>query len=213
MSLQKIQDSNKPFIIGADEVGYGSLAGPLVVHGVRAPKGWSLDGLKDSKKLSEKKRLVLGRQLFKLVFDNEIQMYCAERSSWNIDEVGVAVALKSAYVEVFQALNENRDALIVSDGILNFKGLGVDDHDMVSLIKADDQIPAVMAASILAKNYRDDYMHLMHEYFPNYDWINNVGYGSKTHLEAIKKYGPSKMHRYSYAPMKNMKVENNVGYK
>jgi ribonuclease HII len=208
MTLQKIQDSNKPFIIGADEVGYGSLAGPLVVFGVRAPKDWSLDGLNDSKKLSEKRRLALGRQLFKLVFDNEIQMYCAERSSWNIDEVGVASALKSAYVEIFQALNEKRDALIVSDGILNFKGMSVDDHDMVSLIKADNQIPSVMAASILAKNYRDDYMKLMHEHFPNYGWDHNVGYGSKVHLEAIKQYGPSKMHRFSYAPMKNMKVND-----
>jgi ribonuclease HII len=205
--IEKIQNSNKPFIIGADEVGYGSLAGPLVVFGVRAPKDWSLEGLNDSKKLSEKKRLALGHKLFKLVFDNEIQMYCAERSNYNIDEVGVATALKSAYVEIFQALNEDRDAIIVSDGVLNFKGLGVDDHDMVSLIKADSQIPSVMAASILAKNYRDDYMHLMHEHFPNYGWINNVGYGSKDHLEAIKKYGPSKMHRFSYAPMKNMQIK------
>lgn len=206
MSLQKIQDSNKTFIVGADEVGYGSLAGPLVVVGVRAPKDWAIAGLKDSKKLSEKRRLVLGAELNKLVSRLEIEMYYAERSNDFIDKVGVAVALKSAYVETFLALNPNHDALVVVDGILNFKGLGVDDHDLVSIIKADNQVPSVMAASILAKNNRDKYMKALHSNFPLYGWDHNVGYGSRDHLEAIQKYGPCKMHRFSYAPMKNMKI-------
>lgn len=196
---------DKPVIIGCDEVGYGCLAGPLVVVGVRAPKGWQLPGLNDSKKLSAKKRDAMLLPLMKLAQSKEISYHLAERSSQEIDKVGVAVALKSAYVECFKALYEE-DCLIISDGILKFDNLGVDDYDKVSVIKADTKFPTVMAASIIAKVYRDDLMHKLHITHPNYGWDSNVGYGSKDHLAAIEKYGPCPLHRFSYAPMKNMKI-------
>lgn len=196
---------DKPVIIGCDEVGYGCLAGPLVVVGVRAPKGWQLPGLNDSKKLSAKKRDAMLLPLMKLAQSKEISYHLAERSSQEIDKVGVAVALKSAYVECFKALYEE-DCLIISDGILKFDNLGVDDYDKVSVIKADAKFPTVMAASIIAKVYRDDLMHKLHITHPNYGWDSNVGYGSKDHLAAIEKYGPCPLHRFSYAPMKNMKI-------
>lgn len=196
---------DKPVIIGCDEVGYGCLAGPLVVVGVKAPKDWKLDGLNDSKKLSAKKREAMLLPLMKLAERKEISYHLAERSNAEIDKVGVAVALKDAYVEVFHALYQN-DALIISDGILKFDNLGVDAYDKVSVIKADAKYPAVMAASIIAKTYRDDKMHRLHHSYPNYGWDSNVGYGAKDHLEAIEKYGPSPLHRMSYAPMKNMKI-------
>jgi len=188
-------------ILGVDEVGYGCLAGPLVVVGVRAVKNWSLDGLNDSKKLSEKKRNTLRD---KLEFNKEIVWYKAERSSVEIDRDGVAVALKSAYVEVFHKLYQE-DTLIISDGILKFDNLGVDAYDKFSVIKADAKFPTVMAASILAKTYRDALMKKLDPSYPVYNWKSNVGYGSKDHLEAIAKYGPCAFHRMSYAPMKNMK--------
>jgi ribonuclease HII len=75
----------------------------------------------------------------------------------------------------------------------------------VSLVKADGQIPTVMAASILAKTYRDELMKVMHLAHPQYKWDHNVGYGAADHLSAIEKYGPCPLHRFSYAPMKNMK--------
>ena len=196
---------DKPVIIGCDEVRYGCLAGPLVVVGVRAPKGWQLPGLNDSKKLSAKKRDAMLLPLMKLAQSKEISYHLAERSSQEIDKVGVAVALKSAYVECFKALYEE-DCLIISDGILKFDNLGVDDYDKVSVIKADTKFPTVMAASIIAKVYRDDLMHKLHITHPNYGWDSNVGYGSKDHLAAIEKYGPCPLHRFSYAPMKNMKI-------
>jgi ribonuclease HII len=195
---------NKTHIVGADECGYGSLAGVLVVCAVRAPKDWTLEGLNDSKKLSEKKRKVMRDKLNELINKNEITWYLAERSNVEIDRGGVAMALKGAYVEVFHRLYQD-DSLIISDGILKFDNMGVDAYDKVSLIKADTKIPAVMAASILAKTFRDERMKAYHEIHPNYDWFNNVGYGSPTHLEAISKYGPCSLHRFSYAPMKNMK--------
>jgi ribonuclease HII len=195
--------SAKSFIVGADEVGYGALAGPLVVCGVRAPKDWSLDGLNDSKKLSEKKRLVMGEKLSELISNNEISFHLAERSSIKIDSVGVAVALKDSYVEIFHKLYQE-DSLIITDGILKFDNLGVDAYDKLSLVKADSKIQAVMAASIIAKNYRDGKMKMLHHLHPQFDWASNVGYGSKIHLEAIQEHGPSPLHRFSYAPMKNM---------
>jgi ribonuclease HII len=202
-SLEKIQQSIKPFILGADEVGYGPLAGPVVVCGVRAPKDWKLEGLNDSKKLSEKKRDVMRAKLLSLSEKNEIQFHIAERDNKHIDKYGVAVSLKDAYVECFKQLY-TADCLIISDGILKFDNLGVDAYDKVSLVKADTQIPAVMAASILAKTYRDGKMKIYSQSYNQYDWESNMGYGSKTHLAAIHKYGPSPFHRMSYAPMKNM---------
>lgn len=196
---------DKPVILGCDEVGYGCLAGPLVVVGVRAPKEWKLDGLNDSKKLSAKRREAMLLPLMKLAQSKVISYHLAERSSQEIDKVGVAVALKDAYVECFKALYEE-DCLIISDGILKFDGLGVDDYDKVSVIKADAKFPAVMAASIIAKVYRDDKMHNLHHTYPNYGWDSNVGYGAKDHLVAIEKYGPTPLHRMSYAPMKHMKI-------
>lgn len=204
MSLLKIQQSIKPFIVGADEVGYGCLAGPLVVCGVRAPKDWSLAGLNDSKKLSPKRREVMRAKLCDLILKKEISWHLAERTNVQIDNVGVAIALKESYVEIFHELY-SPDCLIISDGILKFDNMGVDGYDRVSLIKADTQIPTVMAASILAKTYRDEKMKIMHSLHPQYDWLSNVGYGSKAHLKAIDEHGPCPLHRYSYAPMRLMK--------
>lgn len=189
--------SDKPFIIGCDECGTGSWAGPLVVVGVRAPEGWSLEGLNDSKKLSPNKREVMANQLGKLIADGSITWALAERSNVKIDKMGLGVALKDAYVECFHQLYQP-DSLIISDGTLKFDGLGVDGYSVQSLIKADTIIPQVMAASILGKFYRDSKMKILHDLHPMYGWKSNVGYGAKTHLEAIKKYGLSPLHRYSY---------------
>jgi ribonuclease HII len=196
---------DKPTIIGCDEVGYGCLAGPLVVVGVRAVKDWKLAGLNDSKKLSAKKRDAMLLPLMKQVESKEISYHLAERSNEYIDKVGVYVALKEAYVECFHALYAP-DSLIIIDGNLKFDNLGVDAYDKVSVIKADAKYPTVMAASIIAKTWRDDKMHTLHWTYPNYGWDHNVGYGSKDHLEAIDKYGPCPLHRMSYAPMKNIKA-------
>lgn len=194
---------DKPIYVGCDEVGYGALAGPLVVVGVRAPKDWTWPGLNDSKKLSAKKRETLRGQLGKLIENKTIAWHLAERSNVQIDKVGVAVALKDAYVECFHALYED-NCLIISDGILKFDNLGVDAYDKESVIKADTKFPTVMAASILAKTYRDEKMKIFHPLHPMYGWDHNVGYAAKDHLDALQKYGACALHRFSYAPMKNM---------
>lgn len=197
MSLLNIQQSTKTIFVGADEVGYGCLAGPLVVCGVKAPRDWSLVGLNDSKKLSEKKRNTMRAKLNELIEKKEIEWYLAERSNVHIDKNGVAFSLKDAFVEVFTKLYAD-DCLIISDGILKFDNPVVAGYDMISLVKADTQIPTVMAASILAKTYRDEKMKYLHLLHPDYGWDSNVGYGSKNHIDALKKYGPSPLHRTSY---------------
>jgi ribonuclease HII len=198
------------YIIGVDEVGWGALSGPVVVAGVRAPKDWAIEGLADSKKLkasSEKKLYEMRDKLNVLIESGEITWHLAERSNVQIDKMTPALALKSAYVEVFNTLYAD-DNHIISDGILNFTGLGVEHMSMESMVKADTKIPAVMAASILAKTYRDEKMKALHLLHPMYGWESNAGYSTRDHLEAISKYGPCALHRYSYAPMKNMQIND-----
>jgi len=190
-------------IIGCDEVGYGSVAGSVVVCGVRAAAGWTLEGLNDSKKLSEKKRNLMRSKLEKDADNGIISFHIAERSSKIIDELGIAVALKDAYAECFKILDYNFDdnCQIIVDGNMKFNNINPEDHDIKSIVKADTKIPTVMAASILAKTYRDGIMKELHKQFPMYDWDKNVGYGTYLHLEGLKNYGPCHLHRFSYAPV------------
>jgi ribonuclease HII len=188
---------NDSFIVGCDECGTGSWAGPLVVVAVRAPKDWSLGGLNDSKKLSAKKREAMSVKLEKLIADGEISWALAERSNTVIDTIGLGVALKSAYVETFQQLYQ-AETLIIVDGNLKFDGLVPDDYNLTSIVKADTTVPQVMAASILAKVYRDSKMKILHKLHPEYGWDSNVGYGAKAHFNALKQYGYSPLHRMSY---------------
>ena len=190
-------------IIGCDEVGTGALAGPLFVCGIRASEGWSLDGLYDSKKLSAKKRLIMSDKLEKLISTNEISWALAGRSNTIIDQLGMAAALKDAYVEIFHQLYQP-DSTIIVDGNLTFDNLGVDAYNLQSLVKADTKVPQVMAASILAKVYRDGKMKLLHKDYPMYDWEHNVGYGVASHLKALAQHGPCPLHRFSYYPIKKV---------
>jgi ribonuclease HII len=206
-SLEEIKKSTKPFFIGADEVGYGSLAGPLVVVGVKAPKDWSMAGLNDSKKLTPEKREALRGKLNELIVKKEIEWHLAERSNVYIDKFGVYNVLKECYVEIFHKLYSD-DSLIITDGNLKFDNLGVEAYDKMSLIKGDSHIQQIMAASILAKTYRDEKMRIFHPLHPHYGWDKNVGYWHKDHVAAIEKYGPSPLHRWSYDPLKSMNLPN-----
>lgn len=169
---------DKPIIIGCDEVGYGPIAGPLVVCGVKAPKDWTLPGLNDSKKLTPKKRDKMFGQIMECVKNKEIQYHRAERSNVQIDEKGVWHVLKDAYVEIFHALY-SEDSLLIIDGNLTFDNLGVDAYDKASVVKADGKFPTVMAASIIAKVSRDYDMQVYHHQYPMYGWNSNVGYPAK----------------------------------
>lgn len=182
------------YIIGCDEVGYGAFAGPIVVCAVKAPVSWSMEGLKDSKKLTPKKREEFN---LKLRSDKAIKFCIASRSNEEIDKYGLGVMHKSAFIETFHNLYSD-DCFIIVDGVLKFDGLGVDAYDIRSEVKADDKYPVVMAASIVAKTFRDNLMHDYHKKYPHYGWNSNVGYGAKIHIQGIIDHGYSPLHRRSY---------------
>ncbi|HVI42706.1 MAG TPA: ribonuclease HII [Anaerovoracaceae bacterium] len=179
------------YIIGVDDVGSGPWAGPLVVCAVRAPIDWTMAGLKDSKQLSDKKLEQLSALL---LADKAIQHVFIEKSNDVIDEKGLGQASKEAYVEAMLALYQPGDKGII-DGDIKLSSLP---PNVSCMVKADQQLPSVMAAAIIAKVYRDGLMTKLDEQFPMYNWKSNVGYGTKDHKEGIKKYGLSIHHRKSF---------------
>lgn len=191
------------YCIGNDECGYGAVAGNLIICGLRAPEDWTLEGLRDSKKLKPKKRAQLRDQLLVLADKGEIAYHIAERTHTEIDERGVYNVLKEAHIEVLKALYKDGDRCIV-DGNLSFKKLGVDDLNIESIIKADNIYSQVMAASIIGKVFRDEKMKRLYKDYPEYEWNINFGYPVERHLDAIEKYGITPLHRMSYRPMKEM---------
>ncbi len=170
-------------VCGIDEAGRGALAGPLVVAGVILKR--KIEGLKDSKKLSFKKReelfdLIIKRAQYKIVFiDNRF-----------IDENGISKAIKKALKDIKDSLLADR---YIMDGNSNFEVEGIE-----PLIKADDKIYQVSAASILAKVSRDRFMMEIDKKYPLYEFKNHKCYGTKEHVSFIKRYGYCEIHRKSF---------------
>lgn len=189
----------KTNLIGMDEVGTGSLVGSFLVGGVRAHNNWRIDGLNDSKQLTDKQRRIINEKLLVLAESGEIVIAYTERTNIEIDELGLYPTLKSAYKEVAEKLYQV-DTSIIIDGNMNFSGY-LDGYDYKTIVKADTKVPHCMAASIICKVSRDDYMIGLSKNYPEYEkygWQTNMGYGSQKHLDAIKKYGYSELHRLSY---------------
>lgn len=195
-------------IIGADEVGYGSWAGPLCVAAVRAPEDWHLAGLNDSKKLSRKNRELLSQQLWALHHSGDILISVTTACNQQIDREGVAVVQKKLFLEVINhCACESATAIVDGKLVLNKALLKVPYR---SMIKADSSVSTVMAASIIAKVYRDALMYEQDSIYPGYDFINNVGYGTKKHQTGLKQLGPSKIHRMSYKPLMSYQMKENL---
>lgn len=190
-------------IIGIDEVGTGAWAGPIVIGGVRAPQNWTMLGLKDSKKLTREQRSDLTQQLHKTRDQGIIDFTTSMSPNDEIDKLSLGVVTKMCYATAISRLYQDTDEVIL-DGNLNPKhllkyGLNVNMANMKSVIKADNKYPTVMAASIIAKYYRDELMiTLGHGFHPQYGWDKNVGYIVPDHKEAVRKYGLSTLHRKSY---------------
>ncbi len=172
-------------LCGIDEAGRGPLAGPLVVAGVILEK--NIDGLNDSKKLTEKRR----EKLFDEIVENS-KYHIVFKSAKEIDDFGISSCLKSSILEIIENLKEFSSHFLM-DGNTNF-GIQI----LQKEIKADAKYPSVSAASILAKVSRDRFMVEISKDFEEYDFYKHKGYGTKAHIEAIKKFGRSKIHRFSY---------------
>lgn len=181
-------------IVGIDEVGRGSWAGPLLVVAARArlelPKG-----LADSKVLSKQKR----EELFELIKES-----CDLGEGWvqpeEIDKLGITRALKLGVSRALMALGTLLDEEIIIDGLINY--CPIEFINVKAIAKADATEGIVSAASIYAKVLRDRHMVRLSQLYPNYQFEKHVGYGTKLHHQLLMKYGVSQIHRRSYKPVK-----------
>lgn len=176
-------------IAGVDEAGRGPLAGPVVAAAVIIPFGEIIEGVKDSKKMTEKTR----DNAFSVINQRAIAVSIGLVSHRFIDEHNILQASLEAMKRAVLSLYPAPDYLLV-DGIHT---VPVSIHQR-SIIKGDQQSLSISAASIIAKVYRDRVMISHHEQFPEYELKKNKGYGTKMHMEAIKRYGASPIHRLTF---------------
>lgn len=177
-------------ICGIDEAGRGPLAGPVVVAGVIMPKDSMIEGINDSKKVSEKKRELL----YDKIIEEAISYSVAIIGQDIIDEINILNATKKGVTSVVKGLDVEPD-LIVIDALNNIDTNGV---KYESIIKGDAKCYSIAAASILAKVTRDRIMREWDEVYPNYGFIQHKGYGTAKHIAAIKEYGLCPIHRKSF---------------
>jgi len=174
--------NNKP-LCGIDEAGRGPLAGSLVIAGVVLKN--HVNGLMDSKKLTEKKR----EELYNLIVDNS-NYHIVSFSAGDIDEFGISKCLNKGLIDI---QNYFQDVDFLFDGNCSF---GVD--NITTMVKADSKVEEVSAASILAKVTHDREMIEMSKEFPEYGFERHKGYGTKAHTEALLKHGRCKVHRKTF---------------
>lgn len=177
------------FICGIDEVGRGPLAGPVVAGAVILPKDCNILYINDSKKLSEKKR----EELYDVITKEAVAYAVGYASVERIDEINILQATYEAMREAINALGVTPD-LLLNDAVTIPKV----DIKQVPIIKGDAKSISIGAASILAKVTRDRLMVEYDALFPEYGFAQNKGYGSANHIEALKKYGPTPIHRKTF---------------
>jgi ribonuclease HII len=197
-ALEKIQASTSPTVIGIDEVGMGCWAGPVTVAGVVVPARWDAEGVKDSKALSPKQR----KRAEETIKSQALSFAILSASNVEVDTEGVHHARERLTEQVALLLLEHfPDALIVQDGDIPVV-IGGRPQNMVWMAKADALVPAVSAASILAKVCRDEFMVAQSKLYPGYAFERNMGYGVPSHVDGLRRYGPCPLHRRSYKPVK-----------
>ena len=176
-------------VCGVDEAGRGPLAGPVYAAAVILPKGYVIDGVNDSKKLSEKKR----DALFDIIKEEAISYSVGIATEQEIDEINILQATFLAMRRAVDGLSVKPDIALI-DG--NKKpGLSIAEWDIV---KGDSKSANIAAASIIAKVSRDRYMLELAEKYPEYQFEKHKGYGTKLHYEMIEKYGVLPIHRKSF---------------
>ena len=177
------------YICGIDEVGRGPLAGPVVAGAVILPKDCDILYINDSKKLTAAKREALSE----IIFEKAVYAKTALVSPAEIDELNILQATYKAMRLAISQLSPQPDILL--NDAVNIPGV---DIRQVPIIKGDAKSISIGAASIIAKVTRDAMMVEYDKIYPEYDFASNKGYGSKSHIEALKKYGPCPIHRQSF---------------
>lgn len=188
--------------VGIDEVGRGSIAGPLLIGAVALDTSLSCpDDIRDSKKLTKKKRELMAAW----IKENATSYGLGWVTAPEIDELGMTQSLKLAARRAYNQLSDEvklKANQIAIDGNI----MMLDDPRVITVIKGDDKVKAISAASIIAKVTRDYYMSTKIALkYPEYGFDKHVGYGTKAHIDAIKRYGPVPgLHRYTFQPIKRM---------
>ena len=187
----ELYKKNIKLIAGVDEVGRGPLAGPVVCAAVILKEDYENDKINDSKKLTEKKR----EALYDVIMGEALSVGIGISSEDVIDEINILQATKKAMTEAIKNLDIKPEHVLID-------AVKLEDLDIpqTSIIKGDAKSISIAAASIIAKVTRDRMMIELDKKHPEYDFKNNKGYGTKKHIEAIRKYGIIKEHRKTFAP-------------
>lgn len=185
-------------IAGVDEVGRGPLVGPVVAACVILPEDFSLDGLTDSKKLSEKKRDFFFEEIKK----QAIAIGIGIKDENIIDEVNIYEATKLAMIDAINNCKIKPEHILIDAMPLDL------DIPTTSIIKGDLKSITISAASVIAKVTRDRMMYELDEKYPMYEFKKNKGYPTKVHMDAIKKYGIIKEHRKTFGPVRDYLIEH-----
>ncbi len=197
---KELYKNNIVLIAGVDEAGRGPLVGPVVAAAVILPKNYKLEGLNDSKQLSEKKR----NEYYKILKQEAVSIGVGIVSAKEIDEINILEASRKA---MYIALNnlEVKPEYILSDA------MSLNDIDIPSrpIIHGDALSLSIAAASVIAKVTRDSIMYELDKKYPEYNFKKHKGYPTKEHLSLIKKYGVNEEYRMSYKPVKNVLEEVN----
>lgn len=184
------------FIGGVDEVGRGPLVGPVVAACVVLPKDFYLEGLTDSKKLSEKKRNIF----YKYIIENCLAYGIGIIDEKRIDEINIYNATKEAMI---MAINKACQKIKIEHILIDAMPLEIN-IPTTSIIKGDAKSITIAAASVIAKVTRDREMYELDKKYPMYDFKNHKGYPTKKHIEAINTYGILPCYRMSYGPVKEV---------
>ena len=185
-------------IAGIDEAGRGPLAGPVVAAAVILPKGCLIEGVNDSKKLSEKKR----EKLYDDIIENAIAWGVGIKDNNVIDEINILEATRFAMHEAIENLQVKPDFIFIDAE----KKVDTDKIPSLHIIKGDALSISIAAASIIAKVTRDRMMREYDKEYPEYGFEKHKGYGTKVHVEAIKEHGLTPIHRRSFTKKFDKKV-------
>ena len=198
---KELYDKGISLIAGVDEVGRGPLVGPVVACAVILPVNYHLEGLNDSKKLSEKKRNLFYDILIKDAISYGIGIIDAKK----IDEVNIYEATKLAMKEAISKLSVKPEYVLIDAMKLDL------DIPSLSIIKGDAKSESIAAASVIAKVTRDRMMDELDVLHPEYGFKNHKGYPTKKHIEAIKKYGVLDNYRFTYGPVRDLIISGERG--
>ena len=189
---RELREKGINLIAGVDEVGRGPLVGPVVTACVILPEKFDLEGLTDSKKLSEKKR----EELYKKIEEQALGIGIGIVDNEEIDNINILNATKKAMKMAINNCNIRPEHVLIDAVKLDI------DIPTTSIIKGDLKSITISAASVIAKVTRDHMLYELDKKYPMYDFKHNKGYPTKKHIEAIKEYGIIKEHRRSYSPVK-----------